>query len=74
MTRILPWYQLALGLAEYRNGQYAATEQTLFLAEKTAGDIHDLSVDQQREIQGTARLYRAMSFSGRIRRRRRGSC
>jgi serine/threonine protein kinase len=58
----LPWYQLALGLAEYRNGQYAHAEGTLTLAEKMAGDNHDHSVDQQREIQETARLFRAMSL------------
>jgi hypothetical protein len=58
----LPCDQLALGLAEYRTGQYAAAEQTLFTAEQTAGDTHGLSVDQQREIQGTGRLFRAMSL------------
>jgi tetratricopeptide (TPR) repeat protein len=50
----LPWYQLALGLAEYRNGQYAAAEQSLTIADQTAGDQHD--------IPGTARLVRAMSL------------
>jgi eukaryotic-like serine/threonine-protein kinase len=58
----LPCDQLTLGLAEYRNGQYAAAEQTLFTAEQTAGDLHDASVDIQHEIQGTARLFRAMSL------------
>jgi tetratricopeptide (TPR) repeat protein len=60
----LPWDQLALGLAEYRNGQYADAERTLILAEQMAGDNHDhdLSVDQHQEIQGTARLFRAMSL------------
>ena len=50
----LPWYQLALGLAEYRNGQYAAAERTLTVAEQTAGEEH--------EIPGIARLFRAMSL------------
>jgi eukaryotic-like serine/threonine-protein kinase len=50
----LPWFQLALGLAEYRNGQNAAAERTLTIAEQTAGEHHDL--------QGTARLFRAMSL------------
>jgi serine/threonine protein kinase len=50
----LPWHQLALGLAEYRNGHYADAEQSLALAEQTAGEKHD--------IPGTARLYRAMSL------------
>jgi serine/threonine protein kinase len=51
---LLPWYELGLGLAEYRNGQYAAAEQALTIAEQTAGDAHD--------ILGTARLFRAMSL------------
>jgi eukaryotic-like serine/threonine-protein kinase len=50
----LAWDQLALGLAEYRNGQYAAAEKTLFTAERTAGEHHDL--------EGTAGLFRAMSL------------
>jgi serine/threonine protein kinase len=50
----LPYYQLALGLAEYRNGQYAAAENTLTIAEQTAGSRHD--------ILGTARFFRAMSL------------
>jgi eukaryotic-like serine/threonine-protein kinase len=58
----LPWYQLALGLAEYRNGQFAAADRTLTIAEQTAGDNHDLPVNDQHKIQGTARLFRAMSL------------
>jgi tetratricopeptide (TPR) repeat protein len=50
----LPWYQLGLGLAEYRNGQYAAAERALTLAEQTAVEAPDL--------QGTAHLFRAMSL------------
>ena len=50
----LPWYELGLGLAEYRNGRYAAAEQALTIAEHTAGDAHDIT--------GTARLFRAMSL------------
>jgi tetratricopeptide (TPR) repeat protein len=50
----LPWYQLALGIAEYRNGQYAAAEGTLAVPEQMAvGDDY---------LQGTARLFRAMSL------------
>ncbi len=51
---LLPWYELGLGLAEYRNGQYAAAGQALTIAEHTAGDAHD--------ILGTARLFRALSL------------
>src|SRR5208282_3583375 len=50
----LPWYQLGLGLAEYRNGQYAAAERTLSIADQTGAAQHG--------IQGTARLFRAMSL------------
>jgi len=49
----LPWYQLSLGMAEYRNGQYAAAERTLAIAEQTAATRDD--------IKGTAGLFRAMS-------------
>jgi len=49
-----PWYQLTLGLAEYRNGQYEDADQTLAVAEQTAGAHQD--------IEGTARLFRAMSL------------
>ena len=51
---LLPWYELGLGLAEYRKGRYSAAEQALAIAEHTAGDAHD--------ILGTARLFRAMSL------------
>jgi eukaryotic-like serine/threonine-protein kinase len=50
----LPWYELGLGLAEYRNSRYSAAEQALTIAEQTAGDAHDIT--------GTARLFRAMSL------------
>jgi WD40 repeat protein len=54
-SALLPWYQLGLGLAQYRNGQYATAEQTLSIAERTVGnDNHD--------IQGIARFFRAMSL------------
>jgi serine/threonine protein kinase/tetratricopeptide (TPR) repeat protein len=49
-----PWDQLALGLAEYRNLQFAAAERTLADAEQSAGGILAIS--------GTARLFRAMSL------------
>ena len=50
----LPLYQITLGLAEYLNGQYANAEKILGVAE--------LKVATYREIQGTARLFRAMSL------------
>jgi tetratricopeptide (TPR) repeat protein len=54
-SNLLPWYQLGLGLAEYRNGQYAAAEQTLVVAEQKGG--------RYPEILGIARLFRVMSLS-----------
>jgi len=38
---LLPSYQLGLGLAEYRPGQYAAAERTLTVAEQTVREYHD---------------------------------
>ena len=58
----LPWNQLSLGMAEYRNGQYAAAEHSLTIAEQTAGDSHDIPVDDQHALQETARFFRAMSL------------
>jgi len=54
----LPWYQMCLGLAEYRNSHYADAERALTIAEQTAGN----NVGGQHLIQGTARLFRAMSL------------
>jgi len=50
--RWLPYYQLGLGLAEYRNGQYVAAERALNVAEQTAGDYGD--------PKRIARVFRAM--------------
>jgi serine/threonine protein kinase/tetratricopeptide (TPR) repeat protein len=49
----LPSYQLTLGLAEYRNGQYVAAERSIALAEQTLGD-HD-------EMQEIAHIFLAMT-------------
>jgi hypothetical protein len=51
---LLPYYQLGLGMAEYRNGQYAAADRNLTVAEQTIG--------KDPEMLGIARLYRAMSL------------
>jgi tetratricopeptide (TPR) repeat protein len=50
----LPNYQLGLGLAEYRNGQFAGAEQILAIAEQKLDGDHEVLV--------TARLFRAMSL------------
>jgi len=59
---VMPWNQLSLGMAEYRNGQYPAAEQTLTIAEQTAGDDHTIAVDDLHALQGIARFFRAMSL------------
>jgi serine/threonine protein kinase/tetratricopeptide (TPR) repeat protein len=59
---VMPWNQLSLGMAEYRNGQYAAAEHSLTIAEQTAGDGHAIAVDDQHALQGIARFFRAMSL------------
>jgi hypothetical protein len=50
-----PWYQMALGLAEYRNGQFAAAEQTLSAAERAFPS-------QRYDARDVARLFRVMSL------------
>ncbi|HAB17479.1 MAG TPA: hypothetical protein DCE44_13635, partial [Verrucomicrobiales bacterium] len=56
----LPCFHEGLGMAEYRNGQYAAAEQTLLVTEQLAQKL--LSGRFRLEIQETARLFRAMSL------------
>jgi WD40 repeat protein/serine/threonine protein kinase/tetratricopeptide (TPR) repeat protein len=53
-SELLPWYQLSLGMAEYRNGRYSDAERTIAIAEKNVGDHQDFL--------GIARLFRAMSL------------
>ena len=48
------WDYLALGLAQYRNGQFAAAEGTLAVAEQMAGE--------NQPLQGIARFFLAMSL------------
>jgi tetratricopeptide (TPR) repeat protein len=58
----LPWYELALGIAEYRNGLATAAEATLTIAEKAVADNRFFPADEQRRLQGAARAFRAMSL------------
>jgi TPR repeat protein len=51
-TTWLPWYQLTLGMVQYRLGEYADAETNFSTAEQTAGKFQD--------VVPTARLYRAM--------------
>jgi eukaryotic-like serine/threonine-protein kinase len=53
-TEAWDWYLLALGMAEYRTGNYAATEEALLAAEK-AGPTN-------RYVTGTSPFLRAMSL------------
>jgi tetratricopeptide (TPR) repeat protein len=52
---LLPWYRLSMGLAEFRNGQYAAAEQTLANAERAFAE--------DREMLPIARLFHAMNLT-----------
>jgi WD40 repeat protein/serine/threonine protein kinase len=52
----LPWYQLALGMADYRNGQYDAAEQILAVA---AQKFEELDFPH---LLGISRLFRTMSL------------
>ena len=49
-----PWFQMGLGMAEYRNGNYPAADEALTAAE-LAGPENPI-------IKGPARLFRAMSL------------
>jgi hypothetical protein len=51
-TPWLPWYQLSLGMVQYRLGEYADAEQNFSTAEQMAGKFQD--------VVPSARLYRAM--------------
>jgi tetratricopeptide (TPR) repeat protein len=48
------WFQMALGMAEYRNGHYAAADESLSAAAQAGKDDPSAS--------GTASFYRAMSL------------
>ncbi|HEY4414219.1 MAG TPA: tetratricopeptide repeat protein [Verrucomicrobiae bacterium] len=48
------WYQLSLGLVQYRSGQFDEAAKTLQIAEQTAGKYQDVLV--------TARCYRSMGL------------
>ncbi|HUC85705.1 MAG TPA: tetratricopeptide repeat protein, partial [Candidatus Acidoferrales bacterium] len=53
-TSAFRWYQLSLGLAEYRNDHYADAERTLVLAEQAGAD--------NAEFLGIARFYHVMNL------------
>jgi hypothetical protein len=54
----LPWFQMALGMAEYRSGHFAAADAALLAAAKSGRK--DYYVDYY--VAGTSALYRAMSL------------
>jgi eukaryotic-like serine/threonine-protein kinase len=49
-----PWFQMALGMAEYRSGQFAEADAALIAAAKGA--------ENNPHVAGTSALYRAMSL------------
>jgi len=51
----LPWFQMGLGMAEYRNGSYAAANQALLTALKSG--------NSNRYVTVTSAFYRAMNLS-----------
>ncbi len=53
-----PWYQMGLGMAEYRSGHYTAADAALKAAVETASDTNN-EIYRFR-IEGTAGFYRAM--------------
>jgi hypothetical protein len=50
----LPWFQMALGMAEYRSGHFAEAEAALIAAATRGKD--------NRRVVGTSAFYRAMSL------------
>ena len=54
----LPFYQMTLGMAEYRNGQFAEAYATLLAASRLKSDIPVV----QYYVPGTSAFYRAMSL------------
>jgi tetratricopeptide (TPR) repeat protein len=56
----LRYYELCVGLAEYRNSHFATAEETLVKMEQSLGEHPD---DQGSYIQGTARFFRVMILS-----------
>jgi tetratricopeptide (TPR) repeat protein len=56
--RHLPWFQLGLGMAEYRSGHYSAADEALATAAKTA----PATGSRRPFVEGTASFYRAMSL------------
>jgi tetratricopeptide (TPR) repeat protein len=53
-SQLLPWFQMALGMAEYRSGHFAEADAALIAAAK--GD------EDNPHVAGTSALYRAMSL------------
>ncbi len=59
----LPWNQMALGMAEYRNGHFAAADAALTTAEKNARNMPDVAgIPQGYHVGVTSALYRAMTL------------
>ena len=55
----LPWFQMGLGMAEYRSGHYPAADEALAAAARATQKWDPAG---RARIQGTAEFYRAMSL------------
>jgi hypothetical protein len=58
----LPWFQMALGMAEYRRGHFADADATLLAAAKSARNMSNIYARDKYYVGGTSALYRAMSL------------
>jgi serine/threonine protein kinase len=57
---LLPWLQLALGMAEYRNGHFPSAEEAMKTAALAA---YFMTEDSCRKVQGISGFYCAMSLA-----------
>ncbi len=58
----LPWYKMALGMAEYRCGHFAEAEAALQAAANNAKPSNDLIANNALSVSGTSSFYRAMGL------------
>ena len=58
LPETLPWYQMALGMVQYRSGNYPEAASVLASAAGTASNTKVAT--QRAQIEGTASFYRAM--------------
>ncbi len=61
-SRYLPWFQMVLGMAEYRSGHFAEAEAALKAAADNAKLSKDLGAAEVFYVSGTSAFYRAMGL------------